>query len=184
VKEERNEEGRRIPPLEVPAQQSDRQLAACPNEQTPDPTAGATMVFPARLGEVMACEALICRRGNSLSNRETTNGHYLPINDFHRARTSGQINSRGTWISPLSNQTAFPLLTRSPTAFHAFGCRQNVGATADTGFPPDTGFPRARLICGQASTLISALSPGGRTKADSFTSVRIRGGWVANHVFR
>jgi len=103
-----------MPPLELPAQRSHRQLASCPNEQTPDPTAGAVMVFPARLGEMMACGALVCRHGNSVASRETTNGHFSPTtSDFHRAMTSGQINSRGTWISSLSNHTAFPLLTRS-----------------------------------------------------------------------
>ena len=65
-------------PLEVPAQRSHRQLAACPNEQTPDPNAGAALVFPARLGEMMACGALVCRRGNSAASRETTNGHFSP----------------------------------------------------------------------------------------------------------
>src|SRR5271157_6248600 len=66
-------------------------------------------------------------------------GISLPTNGIHRARTSGQINSRTTWISSLSYHTAFPLLTRSgrSVSIHHFkemiNCFESPGGNSVSG---------------------------------------------------
>jgi hypothetical protein len=66
-------------------------------------------------------------------------GISLPTTYPHRARTSGQINSRGTWISSLSNHTAFPLLTGSgrSVSIHHFkemiNCFESPGGNSVSG---------------------------------------------------